>query len=85
LGAEYRREGERHALDQKQVQHFGCRLPLVGHQNARESKALNGIMALAGADSCRESDLEEFCTWSERKLACYNDIAWPERWLSLHF
>jgi hypothetical protein len=74
-GAEDGGKSEGRPVNKELMEDFARWLTLVGQDEARETKSSDGIVALAGAQSCRFSKFDELRNWSYRKLASHNKIA----------
>lgn len=73
-GAEDGGESEGRSVNKELMEDFARWPTLVGQDEARETKSSDGIVALASAQSCRFSQLEELSGWSYHKLASHNEI-----------
>ena len=74
-GAEDGGESEGRPVNKELMEGFARWPTLVGQDEARETKSSDGIVTLAGAQSCRFSQFDELRSWSYRKLASHNKIA----------
>ena len=79
-----RREGERRAAGQELLEEVGGRPPLIGQDQAGEAQPADSVVALPGAQRGGRCELTELRSGCERKLACDNEIAWPQRGLFVH-
>src|ERR1035437_5204063 len=74
-GAEDSWESEGRPENKEPMEDFARCPTLIGLDETRETKSSDGIMALAGAQSCRFSHVDELSSWSYRKLESHNKIA----------
>jgi hypothetical protein len=73
-GAEDSGKGDGRPVNKELLEEFVRWSTFVGQDEARETKSSDGIVALAGAQSGRSSQLEELSGWSYHKLASHNEI-----------